>query len=179
MNAPKIIELDLKNQQIQAQQIDPDISVQALAMQLAQVDLSALSEASTDDYGQVEPGVVTIVQGLQQIVDAFVSGSAQVGLRLAFSILESALKSPCNSNTTAEEVQARATCLAEIDFSQLTGTEEYCKVEPGIVTIVQGLQQIADAFVSGSAPLGVDIAFSTLQAALKSPCSNADSADLA
>jgi hypothetical protein len=53
---------------------------------------------------------------------------------------------------------------------------DYCKVEPGIVLIAEGIQKIVDASLTGPAKIGVDTAFGILEAALSAPCNNSESA---
>lgn len=50
--------------------------------------------------------------------------------------------------------------------------DPYCQIEPGIVTIVQGVQKIVDVYVSGPTKVSIDAAFALLVVALQAPCTN-------
>jgi hypothetical protein len=61
---------------------------------------------------------------------------------------------------------------SRVNVKPLAGTGPYCQIEPGVVTIIQGVQQIIDVYVSGTAKTSIDAAFALLVLALQAPCAS-------
>ena len=70
-------------------------TIHALAEKIRQFDFDGVESDST--YCKIAPGLATILDGVQQIAINFAPPSVQIGLKLAFSVLETAIKSPCKS----------------------------------------------------------------------------------
>jgi hypothetical protein len=73
-------------------------------------------------------------------------------------------------NQTMQEFQAHLETLAETARLHLQASPGYCEIEPGLVEIITGVQQVVDNFVTGSTRQGIDAAFGILILAMKAPC---------
>lgn len=136
---------------------------------------------SEDNNGTVELSVVVAGGAADFHIKPPESGAcdtgASSGVATGVAMGLAGAHAPGGCGCANKDLQALADQLRHVDLAQLGDTpKDYCKVLPGLIQILSGIQTITDAYVSGGPKIGVDIAFSALKAAMQAPCSSDDAA---